>query len=94
MTLKIYIIALLAISLITFVLYASDKKRASRKGWRISEKALLGVSFFGGAVGGFLAMQIVRHKTKHWYFYAVNLLGLIWQLVLLVYLVGNPNWLV
>ena len=73
-------------SLVTFILYAVDKKRAIEKSWRIPEKTLLSFSFFGGAVGGYLAMQLVRHKTRHWYFHTVNLLGLAWQVGLLAYL--------
>lgn len=82
----LYAAFLAATSLITFLLYAVDKKRAVDKKWRIPEKTLLSASFFGGAVGGYLAMQIVRHKTRRWYFHAVNLLGLAWQIGLLAYL--------
>ena len=32
------------------------------------EKTLLGMSFLGGAIGGYLAMHLTSHKTKHWYF--------------------------
>ena len=46
---------------------------------------MLGLSFFGGGLGGYFAMFAVRHKTKHWYFHAVNFLGIAWQLGLLVY---------
>ena len=67
------------------------KGKAKRGAWRIPEKALLSLSFFGGAVGGYLAMHFVRHKTKKWYFHFVNLLGLAWQALLLVYLIKNPN---
>lgn len=75
-------------SIITFALYASDKKKAKQGARRIPEKTLLLFSFFGGAIGGFLAMQIKRHKTKaeHWYFTVVNILGIAWQLAALVVL--------
>ena len=74
------------LSVITFFMYGIDKFKAQRGKWRISEKALLISSFIGGAVGGFLAMQLFRHKTKHWYFNVVNILGLIWQIGLIVWL--------
>ena len=74
------------ISLITFLLYASDKRRAKRGQWRVPEKVLLGFSFLGGALGGSLAMRCLRHKTKHWYFVAVNALGLLWQVAAVVIL--------
>ncbi len=71
-------------SLITFFTYLGDKKKAKKKRWRTPEKVLLGLSFLGGAVGGYLAMILCRHKTKHWYFHVVNLLGLAWQIAALV----------
>ena len=73
-------IALGVMSLITFCLYGVDKSKAKRGAWRIPEKTLLSFSFFGGAVGGALAMSLFRHKTKHWYFVAINAVGLIWQI--------------
>jgi uncharacterized membrane protein YsdA (DUF1294 family) len=75
------------LSVITFFMYGIDKFKAQRGKWRISEKALLISSFIGGAVGGFLAMQLFRHKTKHWYFNVVNILGLMWQIGLIAWLV-------
>ena len=75
------------LSVITFFMYGIDKFKAQRGKWRISEKALLISSFIGGAVGGFLAMQLFRHKTKHWYFNVVNILGLVWQIGLIAWLV-------
>lgn len=75
-----------ALSLLAFILYGADKHKARRGLWRIPEKTLLLTSFLGGALGGLAAMQIFRHKTKHWYFYAVNLLGLAWQVGLAIYL--------
>ena len=84
MPMLIAIIIFAAISLITFCLYGADKSKAKRGAWRIPEKTLLLFSFLGGAVGGSLAMSLFRHKTKHWYFVAVNAIGLIWQVGLVV----------
>ena len=83
---KIALLIFAILSLLAFILYASDKRRARLGLWRISEKTLLLTSFLGGALGGLAAMQLFRHKTKHWYFYAVNLLGLAWQIGLVLYL--------
>ncbi len=82
----VYVSVLAMMSLVTFCLYVSDKNRAKKGAYRISEKVLLSVSFFGGAIGGICAMKLVRHKTKHWYFTAVNVLGLVWQVALAVYI--------
>ena len=49
-------------------------------------RTLLGISFFGGAIGAYVAMLHFRHKTRHWYFHAVNLLGIAWQACLLIWL--------
>lgn len=81
-----YLIFLGVLSLITFILYAADKNKAENGEWRISEATLLAFSFFGGAIGGYIAMQLVRHKTKRWYFHAVHIVGIIWQVALLVFL--------
>lgn len=78
----IYGILLAVISAVTFILYGADKGRAKRGAWRIPEKVLLGFSFFGGAPGGILGMLAFRHKTRHWYFWAINLLGIAWQAAL------------
>jgi uncharacterized membrane protein YsdA (DUF1294 family) len=86
---KYLLILFSALSVLAILLYASDKRKAKRKRWRIPEKLLLGVGFFGGAVGALIGMNLFRHKTKHWYFWAVNLLGLAWQVALVVFLYGK-----
>ena len=60
--------------------------KAKAGAWRIPEKTLfLATALFGG-FGGTLGMTFFRHKTKHWYFWAVNIAGLVWQLGLAVFL--------
>ena len=76
--LLIIVLAAIAImSVVAFILYGVDKSKAKREAWRIPEAVLLGWGFFGGAVGAICGMRFFRHKTKHWYFWAVNILGLI-----------------
>lgn len=72
-------------SIIAFILYKIDKNKAQKGKWRIKEATLLGVGFFGGAVGAIAAMKIFRHKTKHWYFWAVNIAGLVLQAAVLYF---------
>lgn len=67
-----YLIFVAIMSCITFTVYGIDKFKAVRRSYRISEKALLSLSAFGGCFGGLIAMLVFRHKTKHWYFYFVN----------------------
>ncbi len=83
---KYYCIYLAIMSAFAFFMYVTDKRKAQKSKWRISEKKLLTMSFLGGATGGYLAMYLVRHKTKHWYFHIVNILGLLWQYGLLLWL--------
>ena len=75
----IYIAYLAVLSVITFFMYGNDKRKAKKGKWRTPEKVLLLSSFLGGAYGGFLGMQLFRHKTtmEHWYFTVVNLLGIL-----------------
>ncbi len=42
-----------------------DKDNARLGKRRISEKRLFVLSLFGGSVGMYLTMLIIRHKTKH-----------------------------
>ena len=81
-----YLAFLLAMCMAAYILYAADKNKAQHHRWRTPESVLLGVGFFGGALGALLAMQLCRHKTKHWYFWAVNIFGLLWQTALAVWL--------
>ncbi len=84
----IWFVYWIAMNLIAYILYAADKQRAKRDAWRIRERTLLLFGFLGGAVGALAAMKTLRHKTKHTQFWIVNLLGLIWQAALTVYLIA------
>ncbi|QAV69285.1 DUF1294 domain-containing protein [Salinibacterium sp. UTAS2018] len=54
----------LVMSIITYASYATDKKAAQTRQWRVSEGALLGLGLFGGWPGAILAQQRLRHKTQ------------------------------
>ena len=70
---------ILIASIVCFIMYGVDKSRAKRDKWRIKEQTLLMTGFLGGALGGLIGMLAFRHKTKHWYFYAVNAVSIaIW----------------
>lgn len=74
----------LIMNLISFILMAKDKKAARKGSWRVPEKTLFLVTACFGGLGGVLGMQLLRHKTKHWYFKLFFPLFLIIQVVLLV----------
>lgn len=80
----IYLIFLAVMSLIAFCFYGADKKKARKGQWRVKESVLLGLGVFGGAVGALAGMKVFHHKTKHWYFWVINIAGLALQIVLLV----------
>ena len=83
----LFCIVVFIMSAISLVLYMLDKARAKKGVWRIPEAVLLGVGFLGGAAGSLLAMKKIRHKTKHWYFWVVNILGILWQVALVVVMI-------
>jgi uncharacterized membrane protein YsdA (DUF1294 family) len=52
------------VSLVAFIFYGFDKRRAIRGGRRIPEATLHTLELFGGFPGAFLAQQLFRHKTR------------------------------
>ena len=65
MVLKYLAIYLIFINIIAIAVCVIDKIKAIRDAWRIPEKTLFLISFIGGAVGMYIAMITIRHKTKH-----------------------------
>ena len=65
LTLKIVLIYLVAINVVTFVVYGIDKYKAVRSKWRIPESTLIGLAVIGGSVGAWLGMKFWHHKTLH-----------------------------
>lgn len=65
---KLLHIYLLLINAAGFVLMHLDKHRAKNNLWRIPERVLLAVAFFGGSLGSLLGMYSAHHKTKHFKF--------------------------
>ena len=51
-------------SLVSFLAYWHDKRRASIGGWRVPEATLHLMDIVGGWPGGLLAQRIFRHKTR------------------------------
>lgn len=85
--LLIYLCVLVVVSIAAFIMYGVDKKKAVKKEWRTKEAVLLGIGFFFGSVGALLGMKFFRHKTKHTYFWVINIFGLIWQLGVLGWMI-------
>ena len=66
MTIKLLLACyLVAINVVTFVMYGIDKWKAKHNKWRIPEATLLGLAVVGGSVGAWLGMKVWHHKTMH-----------------------------
>ena len=52
------------INIIAFFMFGSDKRKAKKSEWRISESSLIMVSVAGGALGSLLGMQVFHHKIR------------------------------
>ena len=55
---------LVAVNIIAFILYGTDKAKAMHHQWRIKEAVLIGIAFAGGAFGAFAGMIVFHHKTR------------------------------
>ena len=55
---------LLAVNVLTFIVYGVDKWKARSGRWRVPEATLMGLAALGGSVGAWMAMQLFRHKTQ------------------------------
>lgn len=52
------------INIISAIIAAVDKFKAKHGKWRVSEKTLFVLSAIGGAIGMYITMQLIHHKTK------------------------------
>lgn len=52
------------VSVLAFLLYWSDKRKARVDHWRTPENVLHALEFAGGWPGALLAQQVFRHKTR------------------------------
>ena len=65
MLLQMITIYLVLVNAIGLFLMLSDKSRAKRNAWRITEATLMGIALAGGSVGAIAGMHLFRHKTRH-----------------------------
>lgn len=82
---KVFIVYLLAISLIAVAVTIADKKRAIKHKYRIPERTLLLISALGGSIAMLITMYIIRHKTKHLKFMVGIPIIIIVQILMFVY---------
>ncbi|MDN3628867.1 DUF1294 domain-containing protein [Vibrio lentus] len=77
----------LAIGLVTFFVYAKDKRAAINGNWRVPEKTLHIFSVAGGWLGALIAQDKLRHKTQkqpfraiYWLTVVINVAAFLWTL--------------
>ena len=79
----IALVILVITNLVSFFLMMHDKNCAKKGSWRVPEATLFIATACFGGLGGVLGMQLLRHKTKHWYFAVFFPLMLVVQVILL-----------
>lgn len=75
-------------SLITFLVYAADKRAARSYGQRVSENTLLFLGFIGGWPGAIIAQQTLRHKTMKQPFRRRHWSTVVWNVAIFMFLVS------
>ncbi|PMM51190.1 DUF1294 domain-containing protein [Vibrio splendidus] len=77
----------LVIGVVTFFVYAKDKRAAINGNWRVPEKTLHILSVAGGWLGALIAQDKLRHKTQkqpfraiYWLTVAMNVTVFVWTL--------------
>ena len=61
----ILLLYLVAVNLVTFLIYGIDKFKSKRARWRVPEATLLWLAAVGGSIGAWLGMKLWHHKTAH-----------------------------
>ena len=60
----VYLIVVAVMSLVCFIAYGIDKRRAVRGGRRVPERTLHAMALCGGWPGAILGQRQFRHKTQ------------------------------
>lgn len=79
----IVLVVLVITNAVSFFLMWHDKNCAKKGKWRVPEATLFIATALFGGLGGVLGMQLLRHKTKHWYFAIFFPLMLVVQIAIL-----------
>ncbi|HWQ73728.1 MAG TPA: DUF1294 domain-containing protein [Syntrophomonas sp.] len=62
---KLLLLYLIAVNLVSLLLFFEDKRRAQTGRYRIRERSLFLWALVGGTWGGWLGMYLFHHKTRH-----------------------------
>lgn len=79
---------ILTLSVISFVYFGIDKRKAKKDHQRIPEKSLLLLTILGGTNGSVLGMLLFNHKTAKKSF-IVKMVAIILIQILILYLIYN-----
>ncbi|MFS1981685.1 DUF1294 domain-containing protein [Vibrio lentus] len=84
---KALLVWYLVIGIVTFFVYAKDKRAAINGNWRVPEKTLHIFSIAGGWLGALIAQDKLRHKTQkqpfraiYWLTVVINVAAFLWTL--------------
>ncbi|MFA0546055.1 DUF1294 domain-containing protein [Vibrio splendidus] len=84
---KALLVWYLVIGVVTFFVYAKDKRAAINGNWRVPEKTLHTFSVAGGWLGALIAQDKLRHKTQkqpfrsiYWLTVVINVAAFAWTL--------------
>jgi uncharacterized membrane protein YsdA (DUF1294 family) len=84
-----FAIWIVAISIITFLMYGYDKSQAQRGGWRVPENVFHGLALAGGFLGGWAGRIVFHHKTRKPIFTIVLAFSTLIYLVLAILLFAS-----
>ncbi|MEZ8096937.1 DUF1294 domain-containing protein [Photobacterium swingsii] len=80
-----FLASYIVLSLLTFAVYAKDKRAAVKGEWRTKESTLHLLSLMGGWPGALIAQRKLRHKTKKqpfklilWVTVVLNCVAFVW----------------
>lgn len=83
---KYILIYFAIVNIIGALVNCIDKIKAKNSAWRIPEATLWSLGIIGGALGSYIAMKTIRHKTKHKSFMIGMPILIVIQIALLIYI--------
>ena len=78
----------MSMNLISFIVTCIDKRKAVKNKWRVRERTLFILAFAGGALGIYVAMHLIHHKTRHFAF-SVGMPIMIFVNIIMIWWVVN-----
>ncbi|MEM8670988.1 MAG: DUF1294 domain-containing protein [Planctomycetota bacterium] len=87
-----YVAAVLVLSIVAFLLYGWDKRRARRDGDRVPEKTLQLIALLGGWPGALLGQRFFRHKTQKTSFQIIFWLCVLLHIAIVGGIFGGFLW--